>query len=148
MGKINKVVSASLAMAILATLGCLGYIIVTPKQSEKFTAFYILNKEGRAENYQKQVTVGEPVIVMIGIANNEYEPMSYRVGITLDNTNYNEIIIGELAHEEKLQEIFSFTIDKKGNNRKVEFWLYKNGESEPYFTDPLCLFIDVIEPKL
>jgi len=146
MDNLNKVLSISLAVAILVALGCLGYIVAVPKQSEKFTEFYILNTEGKAENYQKQVTVSKPVAIIIGIVNNEYEPISYRVGITVDDIKNKEIGIGELAHEEKWQEIVNFTPDKTGDNRTVEFWLYKNGEIEPYFKDPLCLFIDVIEP--
>jgi len=146
MDNLNKVLSITLAVAILVALGCLGYIVAVPKQSEKFTEFYILNTEGKAENYQKQVTVSKPVAIIIGIVNNEYEPISYRVGITVDDIKNKEIGIGELAHEEKWQEIVNFTPDKTGDNRTVEFWLYKNGEIEPYFKDPLCLFIDVIEP--
>ena len=146
MDNLNKVLFISLAVAILVALGCLGYIVAVPKQSEKFTEFYILNTEGKAENYQKQVTVSKPVAIIIGIVNNEYEPISYRVGITVDDIKNKEIGIGELAHEEKWQEIVNFTPDKTGDNRTVEFWLYKNGEIEPYFKDPLCLFIDVIEP--
>ena len=146
MDNLNKVLSISLAVAILVALGCLGYIVAVPKQSEKLTEFYILNTEGKAENYQKQVTVSKPVAITIGIVNNEYEPISYRVGITVDDIKNKEIGIGELAHEEKWQEIVNFTPDKTGDNRTVEFWLYKNGEIEPYFKDPLCLFIDVIEP--
>ncbi len=146
MDNLNKVLSISLAVAILVALGCLGYIVAVPKQSEKFTEFYILNTQGKAENYQKQVTVSKPVAIIIGIVNNEYEPISYRVGITVDDIKNKEISIGELAHEEKWQEMVSFTPNKTGDNRKVEFWLYKNGEIEPYFKDPLCLFIDVIKP--
>ena len=146
MDNLNKVLSISLAVAILVALGCLGYIVAVPKQSEKFTEFYILNTEGKAENYQKQVTVNKSVAIIIGIVNNEYEPISYRVGITVDDIKNKEIGIGELAHEEKWQEIVNFTPDKTGDNRTVEFWLYKNGEIEPYFKDPLCLFIDVIKP--
>lgn len=146
MSNLNKALSISLAVAILTALGCLGYIVAMPKQSEKFTEIYILNTEGRAENYQTQVTVGKPIAITIGIVNNEYETINYRVDITVDDIKNKEISVGELAHEEKWQEMVSFILDKTGDNRKVEFWLYKNGEIEPYFKDPLCLFIDVIEP--
>ena len=142
----NKALSISLAVAILTAVGFIGYIIAMPTQSEKFTEFYILNTEGETENYQTQVTAGKPVAIIIGIVNNEYEPISYRVVITVDGIKNKEISIGELAHQEKWQEMVSFTPNKTGDNRKAEFWLYKNDEIEPCFKDPLCLFIDVIEP--
>ena len=116
MSNLNKALSISLAVAILAALGCLVYIVAMPKQSEKFTEFYILNTEGRAENYQTQVTVGKPIAIIIGIVNNEYEPISYRVGIRVDDIKNKEISIGELAHEEKWQEMVSCTPDKIGDN--------------------------------
>ncbi|UCG10285.1 MAG: DUF1616 domain-containing protein [Dehalococcoidia bacterium] len=142
----NKTLSISLAIAILVAVACIGYIIAIPTQSGKFTEFYILNTEGKAENYQAHVTIGKPIAVIIGIVNNEYAPISYRVVITVDGIKNKEINIGGLAHQEKWQETVSFTLNKVGDNRKVEFWLYKNGEIEPYLKDPLRLFIDVIKP--
>jgi len=146
MSNLNKKLTISLTAAILVALSCLVYIVVIPKQSEKFTEFYILNSEGKAQNYPAQVTSGEPVAVTIGIVNNEREAVSYRVGITVDSVKNREISAGELAHKGKWQEIVSFIPDKTGDNQKVEFWLYKNGEIEPYLQDPLYLVIDVIEP--
>jgi len=146
MSNLNKTLTISLLVAILVALVCLVFIIAIPKQSEKFTEFYILNSEGETENYPAQVTSGDPVAVTIGIVNNERETVSYRVGITVDSIGNREISAGELAHKGKWQEIVSFIPDKTGDDQKVEFWLYKNGEIEPYFQDPLCLVIDVVEP--
>ena len=146
MSSLNKKLTISLAVAILVALVCLVFIIVIPKQSEQFTEFYILNSEGEAKNYPAQVTSGEPVAVTIGIVNNERETVSYRVGITVDSIENREISAGELVHKGKWQEIVSFTPDKTGYNQKVEFWLYKSGEIEPYLKDPLYLVIDVLEP--
>jgi len=146
MSKLNKALTISLAVAILAALIYLVIIIAIPQQSEKFTEFYILNSEGNAENYPAQVTPGEPVVVTIGIVNNEHGAVSYQVGITVDSIENKEISVGELAHKEKWQEIVSFIPDETGPDQKVEFWLYKDGDVEPYFEDPLYLVIDVIEP--
>jgi len=35
------------------------YVIVTPKQGEKFTEFYILGPEGMADDYPTDLAVGE-----------------------------------------------------------------------------------------
>jgi uncharacterized membrane protein len=48
-----------------------------------------------------------------------------------------------LADKEKGEEEVSFAPQGAGDNQKVEFLLYKNGEGEPYET--LRLFVDVKE---
>ncbi len=127
-------------------MGYLGYIIVNPKPGANFTEFYILNREGESDNYPGQVVSGELVDIIIGVVNHEYEPTSYRVNITGHSIDNKEITIDELAHGEEFQEIVSFVPQLVGEEQEVEFWLYKNDELEPYFQDPLRLYIDVIEP--
>lgn len=143
--KLDKALSISLVVVIMAALGCLGYVIAIPKPGEKFTEFYILNIEGKAEDYPKQVILGEPVDIVIGVVNREYQPASYRVGITIDGVENSQVDIGTLAHEEKREKRVSFIPQVAGEKRKVEFHLYKNGEDEPYFEDPLHLYIDVYQ---
>jgi len=143
MNKLDKGLSISLAVAIVAALACLGYVVATPKKNEKFTEFYVLNIEGKAEDYPSQVTLGEPVNIIIGVINNEHEPASYRVSIAIDGVENSQVYIGTLAHEEKWEERVSFIPQVVGKNSKVEFHLYKNSDTEPYFEDPLHLYIDV-----
>ncbi len=145
MTKLDKALSILLVVVIVAALGCLGYVIATPKQSEEFTEFYILNIGGKAEDYPQQVILGEPVDIVIGIVNHEYQSASYRVSITIDGTENSRVDMGTLAHEEKREKRVSFIPQVAGERRKVEFHLYKNGEDEPYFQDPLHLYIDVYQ---
>ena len=142
----RKILIAILVVAIVAALGYLGYIIINPKPGANFTEFYILNREGEAANYPGQVVSGEPVDIIIEIVNHEYKPTSYRVDITGYSIDNKEMRIDELAHGEKFQEMVSLVPQFAGEEQEVEFWLYKNGELEPYFPDPLRLYIDVIEP--
>lgn len=137
---------AILGVVIVAALGYLGYIIANPKPGADFTEFSILNREGESENYPRQVVSGESVDIIIGVVNHEYKPTSYRVDITGYSIDNKEIRIDELAHGEEFQEMVSFVPQLVGEEQEVEFWLYKNGELEPYFQDPLRLYIDVIEP--
>ena len=143
--KLDRALSISLVVVIVAALGCLGYVIATPKPGEKFTEFYILSIEGKAEDYPQQVILGEPVDIVIGVVNREYQPASYWVGITIDGVENSQVDIGTLAHEEKREKRVSFIPQVAGEKRKVEFHLYKNGEDEPYFEDPLRLYIDVYQ---
>jgi len=146
MNKVDKALSVSLVLAIVVALGCIGYLVATPNEGEKFTEFYILNLEGKAADYPRQVILGEPVDIIIGIVNHEYEPASYRVGITIDDVENSQADIGMLAHEEKWEEKVSFTPQVVGKKQKVKFYLYKNGEPEPYYKEPLRLYIDVTQP--
>ncbi|HEX76387.1 MAG TPA: DUF1616 domain-containing protein [Dehalococcoidia bacterium] len=144
MSKLEKALSISLVVAIVAGLGCLGYVIATPKQGERFSEFYILGAEGKAQDYPKQVVLGEPVNIFIGVLNHEYQPASYRVKIMVDGIESNEVNVGTLAHEEKWEERVSFIPEVAGEKQRVDFYLYKNGNDEAYFEEPLHLYIDVV----
>ncbi len=144
MSKLNKGLSISLGIAIVVALGCIAYLVITPSEGEKFTEFYILNVEGKAADYPRQAVLGEPVNIVIGVVNHEYEPVSYRVAITIDDVENSQADIGMLAHEEKWEEKVSFTPQIAGEKQKVEFYLYKDGGAEPYYKEPLCFYIDII----
>jgi len=133
-----------LAVAIVVTIGCLGYFVATPKQGDKFTEFYILGTEGKAEGYQEQVVAGEPIDIVIGVVNHEHQPTTYLVKIAIDGTEKTEVTLGTLAHEEKREERVSVIPQVVGERQRVDFCLYKNGEDEPYLDDPLHLYIDVV----
>ena len=89
-GGLNKGLSIVLIVAILAALGALGYVIATPRVEQKFTQFYILSVEGKAGGYPNELVVGEEARVIVGIANQEHEDMTYREAVTVDATTSNE----------------------------------------------------------
>jgi uncharacterized membrane protein len=146
MSKLDKALSVFLIVAIVATLGFIIYMVATPQKGEKFTEFYILSTEGKAQDYPKQVILGEPVDILIGVVNHEYKPTSYRVEIKINGIKTSEVNIGTLANGGKWEEIISFTPQFAGERQRIDFYLYKNGEDEPYLKDPLRLYIDVIPP--
>jgi uncharacterized membrane protein len=133
-------------VAILAALGSIVYFVTTPQQNEKFTEFYILGSQGKAENYPQQVIVGDNVDVIIGVVNHEYQPTTYCVEITINGVKSKEIDISTLAHQQKWEKEISFVAQTPGDKQKVEFWLYRDNEAEPYLQDPLRLYIDVRPP--
>jgi len=140
----DRVLSVILIVVILGALGTLGYVIAKPKEAERFTEFYILGLEGRAVEYPREVKVGEDTKIIVVITNHEREVVSYRVEVKIAGIKNNEVGPMLLANEEKWEEILSFVPDKVGDNVKVEFFLYKNEESEP-FLKPLHLWINVID---
>jgi uncharacterized membrane protein len=145
----DKVLSMVLVVAILGAIGTLGYAIAKPKAGEKFTEFYILGPDGKAENYPTELKVGEEGDVIVGIVNHEQENASYRVEVWIDGEQAKVRIGGEdrdeisveLENEEKWEQEVGFVPQKAGEKQKVEFVLYKDGE--PYFKEPPYLWVDV-----
>jgi len=137
----NKVFSSILALAILGALGTLIYVIATPKAGERFTEFYLLGLGGEAEDYPSLLRVGEESKVTVGIINRESEVMTYRVEVWIDGIVSNEVVPIILEHDEKWEEIIGFTPNRVGDKQKVEFLLYKEGQSEA--CRRLYLWVDV-----
>jgi len=139
--RLNKVLSTVLILAILGALGTLAYIIATPEVGERFTEFYILGPEGKATDYPSELKVGEEARVLVGVVNRERETMSYRIEVRIDGVINNEVESIVLEHKEKLERIVTFTPDKPGERQKVEFLLYKQGQTKVY--QSLYLWINV-----
>ena len=140
----NKILSVVLVIAILGMLGVLTYFIVTPNKGEEFTEFYILGADGKAADYPKEMEVGEEGKVIVGIINHEHELVTYDIEVLIDGVKDSTLGPIELEHDEKWEGAASFTPDRAGDNEKVEFLLYKNGEAESSWK-PLHLWVDVTE---
>ena len=63
------------------------HIIVTPEQIMKFTEFYIMGPEEKAEDYPTSVQAGNRSRVIVGVVNHESMPVNYTVRISLNNTS-------------------------------------------------------------
>ncbi len=138
----GKVLAITVVVAILATLGTLGYVIATPKVGETFTEFYILGQDGKAANYPKELKVGEKGEVIVGVVNHEGKEVSYRVEVVVGSQESTEVGPVVLVDEQKWEGEVSFVPEVAGENQKVEFLLYKDGEVEPCL-EPLHLWVDV-----
>ena len=141
---IDRILSIILIVAILGAMGTLGYVIATPKAGERFTEFFVLGLEGKAIDYPRELKVGKEGRVIVGIINREHETVSYRLEVRIDGVRNTEVGPLVLKHDEKWQEIVSFAPGRIGDNQKLEFLLYKNGENEPYLK-PLYLWVNVKE---
>ncbi len=135
--------SGILVLAILGSLGMLGYSIANPVK-EPLTEFYLLGVEGEAIDYPGELKVGEEGRMMVGITNHEGEMVTYRVVVMIDGELNNEVASIMLDNEQRWQETVSFTPYRVGNNQKVEFLLYQGEEGEPYL-EPLYLWVKVGE---
>lgn len=170
-GRLDMALSVVLVIAIIGSLGTLGYVIASPKTGEKFTEFYILGIDGKADGYPGVFTfedgqvvtvsykragvmedVDEPYgRVTVGIVNREHREGTYRVEVRLDGETLPVWLDGEqvesvgpvvLQHDERWEQEIGFAPTGPGDEQKVEFVLYLDGE--PYFEDGkhLHLWVD------
>ncbi len=141
---LDKGLSIVLIAAIIVSCATLTYVVVKPKAGEKFTEFYLLGPNGTASDYPTNLKVREEGNLIIGIVNQEYENITYRLEI-----NFNGSLIHEeqlfLIENEKWEIRFTFKAMKKGENQKLEFLLYKEQQIEAYRT--LHLWISVTYPS-
>jgi len=140
---VDRILSVILIAAIAGAIGTLGYTLATPKIGERFTEFYILGLEGKAERYPTELVVGEEARVIVGIVNREYETVSYRVEITIDGIRHDEIGPVVVSPSGRWEQEVGFIPAEPGDNQKVEFLLYKRGESKAY--QSLHLWVNVRE---
>ncbi len=135
--RLDRALSVILVAAIIAAVATTIYVIVVPKEGEKFTEFYILGKEGKAAGYPTDLRVGEASSVIIGIGNHEYRNVTYTVELHMVHqefdpvTNTSAVLSMErlgsfpvtLPHNATYQEPYPFTVDSAGANQ-LKFLLF------------------------
>jgi len=150
----------------VCALGFLGYILATPKLTERFTEFYILDRNGQTNSYPVEfITDNNQVIqvkyrdgvteetayayITVGIVNYENKQVQYMVSAEVGGKPVAVYFGGKrvwsigplvLAHNEKWEQVIGFAVSATGDNQKVEFILEKDGAQN---TDELHLRVDV-----
>ena len=89
--KFDKVLTLVLVICIIITVSLAIYAVLTLKQEEHFTNFYVLGSTHLAYNYPMNLTSKENATVILGIVNHEKTVMNYTLEIWLSNqtTQYN-----------------------------------------------------------
>lgn len=142
---LDKALTIFLVFSILLSVGTLMYVVLTPKEGEHFTEFYILGPQGKADNYPTKYTLGESGTVIMGVVNHEYRPVNYTLEAILDNKslslpeNQRKIT---LAHNETWEQPIKITPPFEGENMKLEFLLFNETDSKVPYRD-LHLWVDV-----
>ena len=139
--RLDKILSLALLIVILGTASAAGYVMIQPKAGENLTEFYILETEGKMANYPSQMAAGQEGKVIVAIAHHRPEPVNYRLEVMIDGTKNNEITGIVLGQDEKWEQVVSFTLWQAGENQKVEFLLYRQGQKEAYRS--IHLWVDV-----
>jgi uncharacterized membrane protein len=138
---LSKTIALILIIFIIGITGVLVYTIATHKTVENFTEFYILGLRDRATDYPRELKLGDSGKVVLGIINHEQKVTSYIVEIKIDGIVNGTLGPITMDLDEKFENEVSFIAQKVGDNQKLEFILYKDGQNEPYLN--LFLWIDV-----
>jgi len=138
----NRALTITLVLAILGALGTLVYLVATPEEGEAFTEFYILGQQGKLEDYPDELKVGDEVSVIVGIINHQGVEVNYSVEVVIGGKKTAAVGPVVLADKQSWEGEVSFVADVPGENQKIEFVLYKDGEVEPD-KGPLHLWFDV-----
>lgn len=142
---LDRTLTIILVLSIILSVTTLMYVIITPKEGEHFTEFYILGPEGMADNYPTNYTLGESGEVIIGVVNHEYRPVNYTLELRLENKslslpeNMQQV---SLVHNETWEKTLTLTPPVEGKNMKLEFLLFNETDKNMPYRD-LHLWINV-----
>ncbi len=128
MSDIERMLFIALIGSIIIASSMLIYAKLTFEE-EEFSALYILGPDGKAEGYQKDLYIGEPETIAVGVENYEHATTDYTLQVKL-GTGVLETRKITLAHKEKWLEDVVFVPDRIGDRLKLEFVLYK--DERPY----------------
>jgi uncharacterized membrane protein len=144
--KLDRALTIILILSILMSVATLEYVILTPKEGEHFTEFYVLGPQGIADNYTTDYTLGQSGTMIVGVVNHEYRPVNYTMQVKLENQllplpeNLQHIT---LDHNETWEETVTFTPPLVGQNMKLEFLLFnETDKTTPYRNLHLWINVD------
>ncbi len=139
--RLDRALSILLVLSILLSIAALVYVIVTPKQGEKFTEFYILGPGGRAYDYPTSVLAGNNSTLIVGVVNHEYTLVNYTMQMSLNNSTFLNRDLA-LEHNQTWERPISYAINKTGDGQKLQFLLYRDGNFTAPYRD-LHLWVNV-----
>ncbi len=127
----NMISTGILIFFITLAAGMLFFVITTPGIGERFTEFYILGPDGKADNYTIDLKYNSPAQILVGVVNHEYVSVNYTIQVALEKDVLTDTWF-RLNHNETWEQNINFVPDEEGKDMKLEFWLFK----EDNFTAP------------
>ena len=145
MRRLDKLFIVGFLAGIVIVGGVAVYLVSAPKIGQQFTEFYVLGSNGQLADYPTNLTLGENGTVTLGVVNHEYENVTYRIVITLNNSTIGTLNNITLSNGVTWDQNYTFTPQKTGDNMNLGFELYKEGLDTPYRS--LQLWITVRSPE-
>lgn len=141
-GLLDRSLTVALGVSIVAAVGTFLFVLAKPEVGERFTEFYVLGPYGKAAGYQTKVLAGQPITLILGVVNHEHEDIEYRIVREVGGQEEQQITGVQLAHDEKWEKRLVFDLREPGDDQRLSFHLYKEGQEEPYRS--LHLWLDVV----
>lgn len=116
--RLDRALSIVLVFAILAAVVTTVYVIVIPKEGEKFTEFYILGEKKMAADYPTTVLTGSSYPLYIGIGNHEYRNVTYTIEVWDTRMVFDQVT--NTSHIEAMDLADRFTRTVANNMTSVE----------------------------
>jgi uncharacterized membrane protein len=88
--RLDRALSVILLIAIIAAVATTVFVIVVPKEGEKFTEFFILGEKNMAADYPTLLAVGKTGKISVGIGNHEYRNITYTVETYMETMKFDE----------------------------------------------------------
>jgi len=157
---IEKALAIILAGSVVLAAGVLAYVLTEPRDREEFTEFYILDKNGKAEDYPTILNPGQIAAIIIGIVNHESSAVNYTVRVVLttlqivynNSSGKNETIEVDnstlvtinafMENEAKWEHPFEFSIAAIGDFKLKLLLFVGSDQGEPYHS--LQLWMEVV----
>lgn len=139
--RMDKALTVILVITIIMSVSALMYVVVTPKQGEKFTEFYILGPKGKAYDYPTSVATGQNSTMIVGIVNHEYATVNYTMRMAIQNFTLLSRDV-RLDDNQTWESPVSYALQRVGSDQKLEFLLYKEHNFKVPYRD-LHLWVNV-----
>lgn len=143
--RINRMLYGVLISSFLIALLTALSIMVTPSPAQFFTEFYMLGSEGLAENFPREVGVGEAVTVTLNVVNNEQRDARYRIVVQNGNQIVGETDWFSLSAGDIWNHDVQFSPVSVGDDSAILFYLYRDDDPAPY--RELRLWMKVTTPE-
>ena len=128
----DKILTGILIISIIFAGFMIYFVIITPRIGERFTEFYILDAEGKANNYSSELKNNISSMIRVGVKNHEFDTINYTIRVLLDKKDLKTVRF-KLKHNKTWEKNLTFVPKEKGKDKKLEFYLFKdNNFSLPY----------------
>ncbi|WP_321507926.1 DUF1616 domain-containing protein [uncultured Methanoregula sp.] len=143
----DRILSVILLIAIIAAVTTTVYVIVVPKDGEKFTEFFILGENQKAADYPTSLLTHTNSSLFIGVGNHEYRTVNYTVEPYFLTMTFNEktnttslnsmtpleTFTVSVPHNQTVIRPYTLSPTATGFNR-VEFLLFKDTVPDDHIT--------------
>ena len=123
--KIDFFLNVLIIVSIIIVITVATYALITPKEKEKTTEFYLLGSSENSTDFPNNVSKGQNYSVIIGLTNHEYKTINYTIEVWLINQTQteNNSIIQNMWFVDKISVNLNH-IDMDIDNIKKVQWEY------------------------